>query len=93
MYQRTQCYFLQSKTSGKTNRVPGQKFSVSAVCTHSGWQLGVCVACGRTSVPHGPAALRGRYYRISGSDAGADCLEKNPAVHTDKKSTKLCMIG
>ena len=93
VYQRTQCYFLQSKTSGKTNRVPGQKFSVSAVCTHSGWQLGVCVACGRTSVPHGPAALCGRYYRISGSDAGADCLEKNPAVHTDKKSTKLCMIG
>ena len=93
VYQRTQCYFLQSKTSGKTNRVLGQKFSVSAVCTHSGWQLGVCVACGRTSVPHGPAALCGRYYRISGSDAGADCLEKNPAVHTDKKSTKLCMIG
>lgn len=93
VYQRTQCYFLQSKTSGKTNRVLGQKFSVSAVCTHSGWQLGVCVACGRTSVPHGPAALCGRYYRISGSDAGADCLEKNPAVYTDKKSTNLCMIG
>ena len=29
----------------------------------------------------------------AGSDAGADCLEKNPAVHTDKKSTKLCMMG